>query len=241
MDGHDYETGLAIVRNNYRMYAGLRTRQYRYYIDRVSPAEGQEAAFKAVQAFEDGFIDGDNPVGLLLVGGVGSGKTFMVSSVANSIIDAMEISEDEAENAEAKSSAKGYGYWWNSNRRVQFISVVELVNQLKACFDKKGSEDISGLIMDKLREVDLLILDDMGAEKSGDWVSEILFKIIDYRYNEELPLLVTTNCVPEELKKQIGSRNFDRLREMCALVTVKAKSQRPTAKTIEETEQLFQA
>ena len=79
------------------------------------------------------------------------------------------------------------------------------------------------------KDVELLILDDMGAEKTSDWVCSVLFEIIDHRYNACLPLLVTTNCVPEELKKQIGARNFDRLREMCSLVSVTAKSQRPTA------------
>jgi len=227
---HDYNTGLAIARNNYRMYAGLRSRQYNYYIEKTSPAEGQKEAFEAVQNFTDGFIDGDKPIGLLLVGGVGSGKTFMVSSVANSIIDDMKISEDEAENAVEKTAVKGYSFWCaRSKIPVHFISAIELMNQLKACFNNSDSDDISHKIIETLQRVGLLILDDLGAEKASDWTSEKLFEIIDYRYNEGLPLLVTTNCVPGELKKQIGDRNFDRLREMCALVAVTAKSQRPTA------------
>jgi len=229
MDEKDYEAGLAIVRNNYRMRSGLKQRQYDYYINRVSPAEGQEQAFNAIQTVTDRIMRGQATNGLLLVGAVGCGKTFMVSSVANNIIDTIEIEEHEVENATEQSAASGYGFWIGVHKSpVQFISVTDLMNQLKASFSDPES-GIQHMIMKRLQSVELLILDDMGAEKTSDWVCSTLFEIIDYRYNEFLPLLVTTNCIPEELKKQIGARNYDRLREMCALVPVTAKSQRPTA------------
>jgi DNA replication protein DnaC len=233
MTDRDYEIGLAIVRNRHRMYSGLKKRQYDYYIHRLTPAAGQEKAFDAVQSFTDKFIAGQNPTGLLFIGGVGSGKTLMTTSTANNIIDTkIEITESEIENAAELPTPKGYSFWGISHKSpVQFISVIDLMNQLKACFNDPDS-GVQYKIMERLQEVDLLILDDMGAEKSSDWVCEKLFEIIDYRYNQNSPLLVTTNNIPEELKKQIGARNFDRLREMCALVTVSAKSQRPTATII---------
>jgi DNA replication protein DnaC len=222
-------SGADTVLNNYRMYAGLLKRQYSYYLENTKPAEGQEKAFEAVRAFTYSFIDGESPAGLLLVGGVGSGKTFMVSSVVNNIIDTLEVSEREAESAEEKHLQKGYGFWYGRSKLpVLFVGVTDLLNQFRSYFNKP-EDDISHHIMGILQSVELLILDDLGAEKSSDWVSEKLFEIIDYRYNQELPMLVTTNLVPEELKKQIGARNFDRLREMCALVAVTAESQRPTA------------
>lgn len=104
------------------------------------------------------------------------------------------------------------------------------MNQLKAYFNSSDSDnEVPRRIIETLQEVGLLILDDMGAKKTSDWVNEKLFEIIDYRYKAELPMRVTTNCTPKELNEKIGSRNFDRLREMCALVTVTAKSQRITA------------
>ena len=80
-----------------------------------------------------------------------------------------------------------------------------------------------------LKTVELLVLDDLGAEKSSEWTKSVLFEIIDYRYNEMLPILITTNCPPKELKAKIGDRSYDRIREMCALVPVTAESQRKTA------------
>jgi len=232
MHSNNYFNACDIVLNNYRMYSGLKKRQYNYYLNSTSPVEGQEQAFEAIELFTEKFIYDEKPVGLLLVGGVGSGKTFMVSSVANNIIDTIKITDSEEKNVDEIPLKEGYSFWYRGYGRldspVQFISIVDLMNQLKASF-KDPDSGLQEMIMKRIKAVDLLILDDMGAEKSSDWIRETLFEIIDYRYNERLPILVTTNCTPEELKQQIGARNFDRLREMCALVSITAKSQRPTA------------
>ena len=224
------DDGIIIVRNNYRMFSGLKKRQYEYYILDTSPAEGQEEAFVAIETFTDMFINGDNPSGLLLIGGVGSGKTLMVSSVVNYIINSIPIPDSKITGAKVESTPSPFGFWFYSRPKtpVQFISVADLMNQLKECFNDPEA-GLAQKITERLQSVELLILDDMGAEKTSDWVQEKLFEIIDYRYNEWLPMLITTNCTPDELKKQIGARNFDRIREMCALVPVTAKSQRQTA------------
>ena len=79
----------------YRYCAGLKRRQFNYYLNSLSvnPQKGQEQAFDAIIAFTENYLSEKKPDGLLLIGGVGSGKTFMVSSVVNNIID--NISEDE--------------------------------------------------------------------------------------------------------------------------------------------------
>jgi len=184
--------GYIIIRNNYRMFAGLKARQYDYDIGRATPAEGQEEALVAVREFSFRFIDNENPIGLLLVGGVGSGKTFMVSGVVNDIIREMEISEHEANNAQEKTITKGISFWRFDRPNiipVHFISVTEMINQLKACISIEDNfEDYSSWLIKTLQEVSLLVLDDLGAEKPSDWVREKLFEIIDYRYNEHLPM-----------------------------------------------------
>lgn len=221
-----YLVGYNQTLNYYRKMAGLKTRQCYYELCCFSPAEGQEKAFQAIQSFTDEFIAGENPTGLLLVGGVGSGKTFMASSVVNNIVESLLMSEEEYD-AHIRYDG-GNVDWYEKPNPVRFISVVELVDKLRAFYSDSNPWG-SGMLMTEIKEIDLLILDDLGAEKASDWVREKLFEIIDYRYNEDLPLIVTTNCVPDELKEKIGSRNFDRLREMCAMVPVTAKSQRVTA------------
>ena len=63
--------------------------------------------------------------------------------------------------------------------------------------------------------VDLLHLDDLGAEKQTDWVLEQLYSLVNERYEEERSIVVTTNLVDTaELEQQIGRRTVSRLTEM---------------------------
>ena len=219
----------------YRYCAGLKKRQFAYYLNDISikPQKGQEEAFEAVTAFTNKYLSEKKSDGLLLIGGVGSGKTFMVSSVVNNIID--NINEDEILRLEPPNDHvlrnMSFDYNWFihcTDDYVCFISVTELFEKLKSLIASQETW-LYDRIIQHLKTVELLVLDDLGAEKSSEWTKSVLFEIIDYRYNELLPILVTTNCPPKELKEKIGDRNFDRLREMCTLVSVTAESQRKTS------------
>jgi DNA replication protein DnaC len=61
----------------------------------------------------------------------------------------------------------------------------------------------------------LLHVDDLGAEKSSDWVLEQLYAIIDERYIEGRAVVVTTNLDLPQLEAQIGPRTVSRLAEIC--------------------------
>jgi DNA replication protein DnaC len=63
--------------------------------------------------------------------------------------------------------------------------------------------------------VDLLHIDDLGAEKRSDWVLEQLYAIVDERYATNRSILVTTNMEVGALEEQIGERTVSRLAEMC--------------------------
>jgi len=73
---------------------------------------------------------------------------------------------------------------------------------------------------------DLLVLDDLGAEKVTDWVQDVLFRIVDGRYRAVRPILVTTNLAPNDLPRTIGERITDRLLEITVPVEIKATSYR---------------
>ena len=66
--------------------------------------------------------------------------------------------------------------------------------------------------------VDLLHVDDVGAEKTSEWVLEQLYAIVNARYEEERSILVTTNLERDELVEQVRERTVSRLEEMCTLV-----------------------
>lgn len=82
---------------------------------------------------------------------------------------------------------------------------------------------------DSLNKYPLLILDDLAAERKTEYMSEIVFNVIDSRYRANLPLIVTTNLTSEELKHPSDisyQRTFSRLLEMCLPVKVEGKDKR---------------
>lgn len=215
-------SGVSVIRSAMREYSGMKTKQQSFFLDKIKPIEGQQEAYKAAVAFVERFSKDRHTTGILFSGGVGSGKTFITAAVANAVIDMCHISDDDAERA-------GKGIADRKYTPVRFTSTVELLEQLKATYNAGSGTETAQNITDRLKKAPLLVLDDMGAEKPSEWVSERLFEIVDYRYNEELPVIITTNATPQELKQKIGERSFDRLREMCVFIPVTAKSQRQTA------------
>lgn len=82
---------------------------------------------------------------------------------------------------------------------------------------------------DSLNRFPLLVIDDLAAERKTEYMSEIVYKVIDSRYRSGLPLIVTTNLTAEELKhpSELGyKRTFSRLLEMCLPVKVEGKDKR---------------
>ena len=78
-----------------------------------------------------------------------------------------------------------------------------------------------------LREIQLLLLDDLGAQRDTEWVTERLFVILNARYNAMLPTLITSNLTLEELDKAPGwKRITDRILEMCDVVRLDGPSHR---------------
>ena len=82
---------------------------------------------------------------------------------------------------------------------------------------------------DSLNRFPLLILDDLATERKTEYMGEIVYNIIDSRYRSGLPMIVTTNLTPEELKHPTDisyQRIFDRILERCHPVKVDGTSKR---------------
>lgn len=92
-------------------------------------------------------------------------------------------------------------------------------------------EDFSGRknYVERLVSYPLLILDDLSAESKSEYMSEIVFDIIDSRYRTGLPLIVTTNLTSDEMKNTADIKNgriYSRLFEMCIPLEVKGNDRR---------------
>lgn len=111
------------------------------------------------------------------------------------------------------------------NQRIPVImtSFVKLLESMQGF-----SEDDSALIT-RLNRAKLLIIDDLGAERSTDYALEKVYDIVDSRYRAKLPIILTTNLSMTELKESTDiryTRIYDRIFEMCYPMQFKGQSWR---------------
>jgi DNA replication protein DnaC len=128
----------------------------------------------------------DEGRGIWFYGDVGTGKTTLAMLVSKSALEA--------------------------GRTVAIYSLPRLLALVREAID---SEDGMLDLVDRLAGVDLLHLDDVGAERHTEWVLEQLYSIVNARYEDQKAVVVTTNLDPDELAGQIGKRTVSRLIEMC--------------------------
>jgi DNA replication protein DnaC len=135
--------------------------------------------------------------GLWLTGGFGTGKTALAMIVSRAAIDA--------------------------GHSVAIYSCPRLLAMLRESIDTpvRGSGQTTGGVvefLDQLTAVDLLHIDDLGAEHRTDWVLEQLYSIVNARYQDERATLITSNLSRDELAEQLGERIVSRLEGCCLLL-----------------------
>ena len=97
---------------------------------------------------------------------------------------------------------------------VAIYSLPRLLGLLRETF-RDGSESSLSALLDRLAAVELLHIDDVGAEQTSPWVLEQLYSIINTRYEDRQSVVITTNLDESALREQIGDRSVSRLVEMC--------------------------
>lgn len=95
--------------------------------------------------------------------------------------------------------------WLADGGSAKYAFVPLLLDELRAGFQIKGDESYENKF-NFYRNVGLLVLDDLGAESKTEWAIEKLETIIDYRYINEFPTVITTNCEISEFTPRIRSR-----------------------------------
>jgi DNA replication protein DnaC len=127
--------------------------------------------------------------GLWIFGGVGTGKTELAMLVSKTAMD------------------RGHS--------VIRYTLPELLATIRGTFNDDSASTYLSLV-DSLCTVELLHIDDVGAEQTSPWVLEQLYTIVNARYEEQKSIVLTTNLEDREaMATQIGDRTASRLAEMC--------------------------
>jgi len=143
-------------------------------------AEELKSLQKAIKAAH---VFAERPKGwLVLMGGYGSGKTHLAAAIAN--------------------------YRAGLGDPPLFVMVPDLLDHLRATFSP-GSSVAFDRRFDEIRTASLLVLDDLGTQSMTPWVREKLYQLFNYRYNAELPTVITTSDSLEEMDARIRSRLLD--------------------------------
>jgi DNA replication protein DnaC len=144
----------------------------------------------------------DDPSGwLVLVGPNGCGKTHLAAAIANKALEEGAV--------------------------VLFEAVPDLLDHLRAAFAPTANE-VYDQLFSKMREAELLVLDDLGSQQSSPWANEKLFQLLNYRYNLSLPTVITANPkgiqgIDERISSRIGDIS------LVQMITMdRARDYRPT-------------
>ena len=90
-----------------------------------------------------------------------------------------------------------------------FVSTTDLLDDIRAGFDGDGQG-----LYERAKRAPLLALDDLGSEAVTDWVRDRLYVLLNTRWNNSAPMIVTTNCAPRVITERIGKAGVSRL-AMC--------------------------
>jgi DNA replication protein DnaC len=145
----------------------------------------------------------DQGRGLWVFGGTGTGKTTLAMLISKAALEA--------------------------GRTVAIYSLPKLLARIRRTYDSEPGGDSYLSFFERLTSVDLLHLDDLGAEKRSDWVLEQLYALINERYESQRSVLITTNLDHMELEQQIGARTVSRLTEICEEVELRGHDRRKPA------------
>ena len=133
---------------------------------------------------------------LLLKGKYGTGKTHLAAAIAN--------------------------FSLSVNIQPLFITVPDLLDSLRFSYNNPGTTFEERF--EEIRNCPLLILDDFGTQNATPWAQEKLFQIINYRYINKLPLVVTTNLELNDIEERILSRLKDS--ELVTVIIINAPDYR---------------
>lgn len=146
---------------------------------------GTERPLKACRAFVEAFSP-ETTEGLWFIGSYGAGKTHLAVATLRAALEGTLAS-------------------------VRFTTASDLIAAVRPGEDERNFHWAE---VDEAIRADLLVLDDLGQEQSGDFSRDVIYRTINGRYEANRPLIVTTNAGDEQLERRYGGATVSRLLEM---------------------------
>jgi DNA replication protein DnaC len=168
-------------------------------------------------------LTGDQPMAsLVLAGPTGAGKTHLAAGIV------WEVTRRLVAGYEAAVAAVGES---GRHPRVpvlpEWLNVADAIVAVRLEFGRPSDDrEITDRVMRLHRHPALVVLDDLGREKVSDWTGEIVYALVNARYEALLPTLVTTNLTSAELAESPYWPAISRLAEDGALVRIDAPDRR---------------
>lgn len=163
----------------------MKKRLQKYNFENFSDTYKEKNVINQLIKFTDSCIKSEMKNGLIIYGNIGYEKTYLAACIANKMIEKNKIALME------KSSS--------------------IIDRIKASFNKEGLSEMQ--IIELYSNVDMLIIDDFGNENLSKWALEKLYKIISNRYDNELPIVITTRYNKEQLIEQLSTENDTEIAE----------------------------
>ena len=163
----------------------MKKRLQKYNFENLIDTYEDTSIINQLIKFADLCIKSEMKNGLIIFGNIGYEKTYLAACIANKMIEQNKIVLME------KSSS--------------------IIDKIKESFNKEGLSEIE--IIELYSNVDMLIIDDFGNENLSKWALEKLYKIISNRYDNELPIVITTRYNKEQLIEQLSTENDTEIAE----------------------------
>ena len=186
--------------NSIYKYNYMKKRLQKYNFKNLVDTYEDTTIINQLIKFTDLCIKSEMKNGLIIYGNIGFEKTYFGACIANKMIE--------------------------NNKIVLMEKSSSIIDKIKESFNKDGLSETQ--IIELYSNVDMLIIDDLGNENLSKWALEKLYKIISNRYDNELPIVITTRYNKEQLIEQLFTENdteiaeeiVEVLNEMCYGISI---------------------